>query len=421
MKIWDVIIIGGGASGMTAAITAGRIGTEVLLLEAGERLGKKLLATGNGRCNMSNRTLFSSPDNIASHYGLSREFVKAVFSFCPPEETSVFFNGLGVLFHEDRDGRLYPRSMQASSVQDALRLETFSLCSVHCSERVKSFTATKTGWHILTENNEYYTRSLILAMGCVAGGGIASTILLENSRIRIKKDYPALAPVPVNPAALSGMKGVRAHATVSVISEGKLVASSSGEVQFNQNSLSGICVFDISRFTAEWFSSGTICGRKCNCPIIELDLMPEYSESELSSMLFSQARLTSGRSAEYLLTGWIPKRAATALLKLSGIDFSATVADIKSASLRRLAAMLKHWRFIPTGSANWELAQTAGGGINESEFRFGTPALKSYHNLYACGDLLAPLGDCGGYNLQWAWSTGILAGKMAAGQEVHKC
>lgn len=399
-----IAVIGGGASGLAAALTAARKGAEVQILERLPRVGKKLLLTGNGRCNLSHEPL------AFSHYhGTVPQAAQILAQF----DTDSFFRGIGLLTRTDAEGRQYPYSMTAASVLDALRL-TAEQCGVQtlCGQFVRRLDPAKNGWKISCETEggtaQYAADAVIVAAGGSAAPscGTDGNLLKELERLghQIIRPLPSLCPVPVSAPVLRQLKGLRVRAAVSAVKDGKTVKTETGEVQFTETTLSGICVFNLSRLAAVYGSQ----------MMLSLDLLPELDAEVVCALLTELAEQRSGMSAADLLTGLLPKRVGEALLKACGTAPSANIRAAFSGDdgIRNLAAICKDWRFPVSGTAAFAQAQVTAGGVSGQSV---TRSLSSRAQklLWFCGEVLDIDGDCGGYNLAWAWSSGVLAGSQA--------
>lgn len=396
-----VAIIGGGASGLAAAVTAARRGARVVVLEQKDRVGKKLLATGNGRCNFANRDL--SP----VHYHGDAAFIEAVLDRVGLSGTLDFFESIGVIWREEA-GRLYPYSNHASSVLDALRLIAREL-SVREETGFAVCHVVKQGGRFVL--SAYDGRELSADRVIVASGGKASPALgsdgsgyalLRSFGHTITRLYPSLVQLKTAPGTVKGMKGIRVYANARLYQAtggGRtLLKQEYGEVQFTDYGLSGIPIFNLSQAAA---------GRKDLC--VSLDLLahvadlPNLLAGRIARLSVSPLPAVSGIVQENsgLFTGIFQKRVGELLVRRVGCDAV------------RLAHAIHNLDFPVIGTMPWENAQVTSGGAVPAEFDPETMASRLVPGLYACGEVLDVDGECGGYNLQWAWSTGILAGEGA--------
>ena len=410
----DIAVVGGGAAGLAAAVAAGRElggrGT-VALFDAQPRCGKKLLATGNGRCNLTNRSAKPSCYHTDDVQALSR-----VFSGVNVDDTISFFETLGLICREEDEGRIYPSCGQASAVLDLLRLE---LARLHipevCGCRVEKIRRTEDGFLMSGSLGEIHAKSVIITCGGKAapnlGGVDWGYDLLRSLGHSVTGLNPSLCPIPVQSPHLSSLKGIRAHARASIRDERGEIYADSGEVQFGDKALSGIVLFQLSSAAAN-VRSGQLR--------VELDMLPERDKEELIAMLNRRRVLLSHLTLENFLTGVFNKRVGMCILKEAGMTpLSRSVSELSDSDIRRISSVIKGWRFPVSGKAPWNSAQVTSGGVRLSEFDGLTMQSRRCRGLYAAGEVLNVDGICGGFNLQWAWSSGILAGRSCAHALVH--
>lgn len=411
-------IIGGGAAGLCAAIFAARniralagegAPVRVILLEKNPRVGKKLLATGNGRCNLTNTDL-----RLHHFHGAQPELAADILSQFGTQQILDFFGGLGLLFTTTPEGLVYPRSLQAGSVLDALRVEAARLgIETLCGLEIKSAAQEAGQFVISAPGYQIRADALIIATGSAASGGSAAGLsLLKVFGHKIVPFYPALCALRCQAPELRTAAGMRARAGVTLRIGGRAVRAESGEVQFSDSALSGIVVMQLSGGASRHFCTGG------NQPVeLVLDLMEEFSSQEVREMLFERRGILAHLPAEDFLCGALNKRVALAALKAAGIErLSRPVGTLGNEECQRLCTVLKGWRFAITGTAPPAQAQVCGGGAALSGFDTHTLASRHIRGLYAAGEALDLYGDCGGYNLSWAWASGAAAGTAAARQ-----
>lgn len=413
----DLVILGGGASGLMAAVSAAQFipGKKFLILEQSPRVGKKLLVTGNGRCNLTNLTLDPS-----RYHGAPAAFVSKVLSQLPAEETLALFSRLGLFCHEEEQGRCYPYGNQASAVLDVLRRYLANKgVEERCGVRVEAIQMKSVGYELKTGAGTVFAKKLVLAAGGRAmpssGSDGSGLILAESLGLKATKPFPSLTPVRVDSPVLKSVKGMRCRCKASLLADKKLIKQETGEIQFTEQGLSGICVFNLSRLAGEFFALGTVNGQKAAEISLSLDLVPDLEYQALLEFLGALATDQTRLPLEQLLGGVLNKRVGLGLLKQLGFSpLSRPIGDLSSIELKNICHTVKDWRFAPTGTLGWQQAQATAGGLFTSQFEPSTLEAKKLPGLYACGELLDVDGDCGGYNLQWAWSSGFTAGKSAA-------
>lgn len=403
-------IIGGGAAGLAAAVTAARAGASVTVFERRPRVGKKLSATGNGRCNITNT--LASPANYHSvsngRGGENAAFTGAVLSAFTPADTADFFRGLGLHLTEEDGGRVYPCSSMAVSVVDVLRfaadalgVETLTDCEVQAAARDGKGFLVRAG-----EGSRRFDR-LIIACGGKAspqlGGTDLGCKLLKSFGHSVTPLKEALVPLVIANNATRALKGIRAEAKVSVLSRGETVAVTYGEVQFTDDGLSGIPVLDISRAAADAPDAA-----------VALDFAPDETGTTLLALLRDRVTLCPALTAADLCTGLVQNRLGRVIVKAAGITAETPLNALTEGDLATVVSIIKSYAFPVARAAGFDRAQVTAGGAPLKEFSSKTMQSKLVPGLFAAGEVLDCHGDCGGFNLQWAWSTGILAGRAAA-------
>lgn len=397
----NIVIVGGGASGMTAAITAARAGAKVTILEHKDRVGKKLLSTGNGRCNFTNMRL-----NIEGYRGASSQFVQTVLNQFTLEDTLNFFETLGIMAKE-KHGCIYPYSEQAASLLDALRFEVehLGIC-VRCEENIQSITY-KGVFVIQTNHGKYQADKLILACGSkaapITGSDGSGYALAKTFGHSIKPVVPALVQLYGEDSIFPSVGGVRCDAQVTVCVDGTVVATDRGELQLTDYGVSGIPVFQISRYAAmALYEKREV--------VVHLNFMPDFSLQRLFYYLLNRAVNQSWKTMEQFFTGLFPKKLALALIKKAGLSAMTKAESCSASTWKALAQLILDCPIKITGTKGFESGQICAGGVNTEEIDATTLESKIQDNLYIIGELLDVDGICGGYNLQWAWSSGHVAG-----------
>ena len=400
-------IVGAGASGMAAAITAAsNPQNQIYLFERQARVGRKLQATGNGRCNLTNLNV----DGSAYHGDEPLFSADALASF-PVKETLQWFRVLGLYTIAEPSGRVYPYSDQANSVVDILRFgllrPNITLLTGAEVTRVRKIDH---AFSVETGSGTYLCDKLIVACGGLAGsklgGSMSGYKLLRSLGHKITKLRPALVQLRSGWSGCVSLKGVRANCHASVYCGNRLHSSSVGELQFTEYGLSGPVIFEISR---------DVCygGGDWHC---RLDFLPNMDEEELFNTL--SLRRDSGLTVEEMLTGILHNRLGRVLTATAGIRGQRTVETVTDEELHGLCAIVKGLDLELTETMGMDSAQVTAGGAVTAEFDPKTMESRLVPGLYACGEVLDVDGDCGGYNLQWAWSSGRLAG-LHAGKDTQ--
>ena len=396
----NVCVIGGGAAGMLAALTAAENGHRVLLLERQSRVGRKLLATGNGRCNLSNYHV--SP----AHYHGGAGFCDFALSQFDVGETLQYFASLGLLTVSEANGRIYPMSNMAGSVLDVLRyaLERPEI-DLQTGQTVTAVRKIPEGFSVKTETDTFSARCLILAAGGAAGskvgGGMDGYRLAKSLGHHRTALYPSLVQLKTDPTYPRALKGVKAQCGISICRGSQVLARNSGEVLFTEYGVSGPAIFDLSRSV----SAG---GSDLTCL---LNFFPDWEEAEVLRWLSQRQAAMAAHEASTLFTGSCHTRLGQMICKSAGFT-NQRAAGLTRDDLRRIARQATHFALPITGTCGFDQAQVTAGGLDTSEFDPRTLQSRLVPGLYACGELLDIDGDCGGYNLQWAWSSGRLAGKL---------
>ena len=397
----DVIIIGGGASGMMAALTAAENGRSVLLLERQSRVGRKLLATGNGRCNLTNYN--TSP---ARYHGEDGGFCAYALRAFDVGSTLQYFASLGLLTVNEDSGRVYPMSNMAGSVLDVLRygLEHPRI-EVRTGQVVTAVKRTAEVFTVRTETDAFTAGKLILAAGGCAGskvGGVMDGYRLAKALGHHRTAlYPSLVQLKTDPTYPRALKGVKAECGITVLRGSGIVAENRGEVLFTEYGVSGPAIFDISRAVATG-GEGLVCA---------LDFFPDWDLREVLDWLRMRRQTMQAHEASTLLVGSCHTRLGQMLCKAAGFT-SQPAADLTDSDLERIARQAKHFALPITGTCGFDQAQVTAGGLCTDEFDPETMKSRLVPGLYACGEVLDVDGDCGGFNLQWAWASGRLAGRL---------
>lgn len=392
---------------MMAAITAASNGVRVLLLEKKDRVGKKLLSTGNGRCNMTNiqqEPCFYRSDQPDIPWKILRQFTA--------QDTIAFFSRLGI-YTKNRNGYIYPNSDQASSVLDVLRMELKRLSvDVLTDRECTRIVRGKRGFRLLTGQGELQADRVILCAGSKAAPGTGSDgsgyALAKHLGHRIVPVLPALVQLRCEGDFFSAISGVRANGTVSLFSDGQWLASDTGEIQLTSYGISGIPVFQVSRFASRALYE------KKNVDAV-LDFMPDFSLEQLASFLKSRAQLRPEKRAGEFLIGLFHKKLSDLWVKQARIPAKKQAGELNDHEIHALTKRIKEFRVKVTAPNSFEQAQVCCGGVDLSQVDPETLESKEIKGLFFAGEVLDVDGCCGGYNLQWAWSSGYVAGVHSSG------
>ncbi len=395
-------IIGGGASGMAAALAASETKeNQVILLERQARVGRKLQATGNGRCNLSNLRALEG-----GYHGEEPSFADFALNRFGPEKTLSWFRQMGLFTVAEDSGRVYPYSDQANSVLDVLRFALLrENITVKVGFEVEKVKKTGEGFRLEGKDDSLFCDKLIIACGGLAGTKLGGTMsgykLLRSFGHKCTKLRPTLVQVKSSWGALASLKGVRCNCKAEIYHNGEFFSGSTGELQFTEYGLSGPVMFEISRDVCqgggEW--------------ICRLDFLPDMDLGELFFELLGRKK--TNLPASELLTGILHNRLGRVLSQDAGISGNRPISELSEMELNLVAEAVKGFEVNLTEPLGMDSAQVTAGGILTKEFDPKSMESKLVPGLYACGEVLDIDGDCGGYNLQWAWSSGHLAGTSA--------
>lgn len=398
-------IIGGGASGMAAAIEASKNeNNQIIIFERQARVGRKLQATGNGRCNLSNSRV-----DLTRYHGQQAEFCAPALDKYTYFDTINWFKELGLFTVVEPSGKVYPYSDQANSVVDVLR---FALVKpniiIKTGAEVQKIKHINNGFTVECEQETVRCDKLIVACGGLAGTKLGGTMsgykLLGRLGHKCTRLRPSLVQLKCNWSGVNSLKGVRANCSIRILKDGELFANSTGELQFTEYGISGPVVFEVSRDVC--YGSGLWQA--------EIDFLPGYTEFELFNELIS--RKVASIPATDILTGVLHNRLGRILSQQVGIGSTGLVSDIDELVIKELCKVVKSFKIDLSEPMGMDSAQVTAGGVITEQFNSQTMESKLIPGLYACGEVLDIDGDCGGFNLQWAWSSGRLAG-LCAGKE----
>ena len=437
--VWDVIVVGGGAAGLMAAIQAARSGAKVLILEHMERPGKKILMTGNGKCNFSNEIFHTIPDWQDEHtckqyyHSACPAFVLPALKKFDINSTLNFFGELGIV-PVARRGGYYPAGGQAAGVLAVMLMECGRLgISIECNIGIRTITkaenicknrsGTEEIFVFDTKTKIYYARKCILATGGKSykktGSDGSGFLYVERLGHHIQDLVPALVPLQSGLAFFKKVAGIRAEISAKIYIDGIEKDCQNGELQLTDYGISGICIFQMSHLAAKAFSqAGQDRQMKKTAAHVdvELDFSPGMTESQTRDILRQRMKhpCAVNKTAAQSLTGWFPDKLGVALLAEAAIPSDQPCTAIPSRQIARLATIIKHFKVPVSATRSFEQAQVTAGGVAVDEVCADTMESKLVDGLYFAGEMLDVDGICGGFNLQWAWSSGAIAGRHAA-------
>jgi flavoprotein family protein len=401
----EIAVIGGGASGLMAAITAKKSGKEVIILERKDRILKKVLITGNGRCNITNVNA-----NISNYFGKNISSVENILNRFTPQDTMDFFNELGIVCNEENRGKVYPLSGQASSVVDALRFEAEKLgIKIETEFYVRKIEKDGFKFRIYSEDRKKIEAGRVI----IAAGGQSYPELGSNgSGFELAKELghsvtklsPSIVQLKTEKYQVKGLQGIKTDVAVTAYGDNKKICTYDGELLFTDYGISGNVVFNIS-FVMPLYKNVEF----------EIDFMEKFDYNELYEMLKERKRILSHLTMENYFNGMINKKLGQFLSKVSGIEkLSKPVKDLNDSDIRKLCTVLKKYRVKILETTGFKNAQVTAGGVLLDEVNTETLESKIVKGLYFSGEVLDVYGECGGFNLQWAWASGHIAGENAA-------
>lgn len=404
-----VIVAGGGAAGMMAAVSAIRAGARVTILEKNPRIGKKILATGNGRCNYTNVNT-----DLTYYYGKNPQFVQGALSGFTVEDTIEFFKKLGIEPQVEDWGKVFPMSEQASSILDVFLYELNELGVKIVSEAfVKDIIKDTDEFSVRLENGEVYRGDRVI----IATGGKAMPSsgsdgngydLAKKLGHTITDIFPALVQIMLEGSYFKRIDGVKFVGTAEIIHQNQSVAKDRGDILFANYGVSGPPILQISRKAGKLFHEGKEA-------YLKLTLMDRFTKEELRELIKERFQISPHKPVDFSLVGLINKRLIPVVLMEAGLSgLKRPAVDLSAKEQERIAKILTDWRFKIRGTKSWPSAQVTAGGVDTDEIDEYTLESKLVKGLFFAGEIIDIDGWCGGFNLQWAWSSGFIAGRSAA-------
>ena len=402
-------IIGGGASSLILACALSKKlkdDKKILIFEKEDRVGRKLSITGNGRCNLSN--IFAKKEN---YHGEDTKIIDILFEKYDPKTVLKFFNDIGLLTINEDDGRVYPRTRNSSSVINVLRagISKSSIKEI-TGTKVKNIYNKDDKYIIETDREKYICEKVVIASGGISDykGKYSkdSFEYLKSFNFKRVETTPSLCPVKIeNDSILKNLHGIRTYGCASLYLKGRKIKSEFGEIQFTKNYLSGICIFNLSRYV----------NRENDCTI-HLSLLPEYSKDELVKIIKNNKKNCKG-DIESIFTGMFHKNISLEILKTCKVDPKKSADTLNEEKILKISETINDWVFKTKKRSDFEGAQVSAGGISTDEIDHHTFESKKYKNMYISGEALDIDGDCGGYNLQFAFASGLcIADNISAGE-----
>lgn len=408
-----VTVIGAGASGMVAGIAAARKGHLVRILERTGKPGKKILITGNGRCNLTNESISFQNYYHGTDFSLEThpKFVTSVFSRYSKDDIISFFHSLGLATQTESDGRIFPRSNQAQSVVDVLKFELDELnVPILYNKRVETIYKRSKGFLIeCTTGKKYHTDAIIIATGGksypITGSSGDGFQLAESLGHTIVPPTAASVPIQIKSPLCHALQGVKPDVKVSIKTEDKVLAENTGTIMFAHFGVSGPAVMEISR-TVGKFKYGND-----KAPLLlQIDFFPEYTKSQVDELLQTRFQEQPKKTLQKSFIGLLISKIAPALFDYHNIDGSLPVSKVTKEQRQKIVRALTGHTETILGTMNWDIAQFTAGGVDLREIHSQSMESKVLPGIYFAGEVVDIDGQSGGYNLQWAWSSGLLAG-----------
>ena len=395
----SLAIIGAGASGLVAAIVAARRGIRVKVYEKNNKIGKKILATGNGRCNITNQTI-----KTQNYHGANPKFVNIAIDRFNTSTCRAFFEKLGIEMIEGQKGRLYPKSLHSSSVVNLLVYECERLgVEFFLDTLIESISIDANGFALHVEGKKYHSSFVLIATGGLAmptlGASGSGYEFAKSFGHSVTPTFASLVQLECD-ENLRDINGVKILGNVEVLSDKRAVASASGDILFTNYGLSGAAILDVSRAVGKLLQTRDEVD-------INIDLFSEYSKEQLKNILLKRAKNSNGKILSLWLDGFVNPKLAKFLAKKMDIK---SADDLNTKDIVRLVYILKNFKFKAINTRGFRSAEVTAGGVNTDDINPKTFESKLQKGLYFSGEVLDIDADCGGYNLHWAWASGYSVG-----------
>lgn len=402
MNSFDIVIVGGGASGMVAAIAAKikNPNVNIAIVESGKTLGKKLLSTGNGRCNLTNKNISNK-----NYHCEDKNFINEVINKYNYKEINEFFYNLGLITTCDKEGRVYPFSFSSKTVLNVFKntLRRFNI-KIFTQFKISNIKFNDNFFSLYCNDKKVKSKKIILACGgsCAPNTGSDGIgfELAKKLGFKITKPKPALVKIKSSSKFLPILNGVRVNANVSFISNGKILKEEYGQVQFTKDTISGICVFNLSRLNNLNHSGDRY---------LSLNLMPGFSHNKMLKILKNSQKINYSNSLDKLLTGIFEDKISKCLIESAGLSSKKLCNQLKNKDLNNLIYKITHFNFKIGDNFSFKEAQVTQGGIKLNQINRKNMQAKFSNKIAICGEMLDIIGDCGGYNLHLAFSSAIIA------------
>ncbi|MFK5881095.1 MAG: NAD(P)/FAD-dependent oxidoreductase [Sulfurospirillum sp.] len=401
----SLAIVGAGASSLVAAIVAARTGAKVTIFEKNNKVGKKILATGNGRCNITNKTI-----KTTSYHGSNPRFVNMAVDRFNTSVCRDFFEKIGIDMVEGQKGRLYPKSLQSSSVVNLLVYECERQgAEILLNQEVTDIVKEGEKFALHVEDKKYYSDFVLIATGGLAMPSLGAS---ESGYRFAKKFGHTIIPTFASLVQLEtkedfkSISGVKIQGAIEVLQGRERLTFASGDILFTNYGISGSAILDISRVVNKLLQYNDKVS-------VNIDLMNEYSKEQLKNILIKRAKNSNGKTISLWLNGFVNSKLTLFLSKNMRVK---NADNLNTKDITNLVYLLKNFKATIIGSRGFKSAEVTAGGVSTDEISPRTFESKLQKRLYFSGEVLDIDADCGGYNLHWAWASGYSAG-LAIGHE----
>ncbi len=398
----DIVVVGAGAAGLMASIVAGRAGHRVILLEQNAKIGKKILVSGNGKCNITNRYIQTN-----RFHGQNPDFIEKVLQGYEYEAIEPFFTSIGLELTEGKEGKMFPLSLQASSVVELLEYEAKRVgVQILCNAAVTSLGKNKDTFSVETAQGTRTCDTLILASGSPAapalGGSNSGYAFATKMGHTLIPRHPSLVQLCSEESWVKSCAGVKVAGVATLYANGEAITEKKGDLLFTTYGISGLAILDVSREVSTRLAVFDYCE-------LSLDLMPAYSKEKLSNLLLARINNGSEKPIGLWLQGVLHKKLIPVILEQSKCKVK-TERDLDRKEINKLVHTIKNLRLSISDTKGFEGAEVATGGINTEEVNPLTMESNLVPNLYFAGEILDVDGDRGGFNFHFAWVSGMRAG-----------
>ncbi|MFA5032730.1 MAG: NAD(P)/FAD-dependent oxidoreductase [bacterium] len=408
MEQYEVIIIGGGASGLIAGISAARHGKNpknILIIEKNPTLGRKITVTGNGRCNLTNTNI-----TLDKYYGENTKCLNNIFGRFSHKDTVEFFESIGIILKTEDKGRVFPITNQAITVLDLLIEEiTHFRINIKTTERVNEITPINHGWKITTSKDSYQSKYIILTTGGKSYPQLGSSgeglEFVRKLGHRIVEPKPALVPIELSGNWFHKLQGVKSDVELTLISKNKAIATEKGELLFTHYGISGPIVMDMSRLITDYLPKPETK--------VFINFFPDFTVDKLTQFFISRGQAYPQKTFLNSLFGVLPKKLCYVLMRELGVTEDKHIHQLSKKELCAIADRLIHWYIDIKQTRPFAESMVTAGGIAMDEVNSRTMESLKVKGLYFAGEILDIDGVSGGYNLQFAWSTGYIAGLLS--------